>query len=88
MVIPLGLEPKTVCLEGRCSIQLSYGTIFCGCKETGIPGTIRAVERSKRSREQIGFDGGPAGVACHREFGGKACRKIRRTVEAIEVGHY
>jgi hypothetical protein len=27
MVIPLGLEPKTVCLEGRCSIQLSYGTI-------------------------------------------------------------
>jgi hypothetical protein len=28
MVIPLGLEPKTVCLEGRCSIQLSYGTNF------------------------------------------------------------
>ena len=27
-VIPLGLEPKTVCLEGRCSIQLSYGTIY------------------------------------------------------------
>ena len=27
MVIPLGLEPKTVCLEGRCSIQLSYGTM-------------------------------------------------------------
>ena len=26
IVIPLGLEPKTVCLEGRCSIQLSYGT--------------------------------------------------------------
>ena len=26
LVIPLGLEPKTVCLEGRCSIQLSYGT--------------------------------------------------------------
>ena len=25
-VIPLGLEPKTVCLEGRCSIRLSYGT--------------------------------------------------------------
>ena len=27
-VIPSGLEPETVCLEGRCSIQLSYGT-FC-----------------------------------------------------------
>ena len=25
-VIPLGLEPKTYCLEGSCSIQLSYGT--------------------------------------------------------------
>ena len=24
-VIPSGLEPETVCLEGRCSIQLSYG---------------------------------------------------------------
>ena len=25
MVRPEGLEPSTVCLEGRCSIQLSYG---------------------------------------------------------------
>ena len=32
MVIPLGLEPKTYCLEGSCSIQLSYGTIQIGCK--------------------------------------------------------
>ena len=31
-VIPLGLEPKTYCLEGSCSIQLSYGTIQIGCK--------------------------------------------------------
>ncbi len=27
MAIPAGLEPATLCLEGRCSIQLSYGTI-------------------------------------------------------------
>jgi hypothetical protein len=27
MAIPAGLEPATPCLEGRCSIQLSYGTL-------------------------------------------------------------
>jgi hypothetical protein len=27
MAIPAGLEPATLCLEGRCSIQLSYGTV-------------------------------------------------------------
>ena len=25
MVRPAGIEPTTTCLEGRCSIQLSYG---------------------------------------------------------------
>ena len=40
-VIPLGLEPKTYCLEGSCSIQLSYGTpyflsIESGCKITAF----------------------------------------------------
>ena len=28
-VIPIGFEPMTYCLEGSCSIQLSYGTVFC-----------------------------------------------------------
>jgi hypothetical protein len=27
-VIPEGFEPSTYCLEGSCSIQLSYGTIW------------------------------------------------------------
>ena len=27
MVMAAGFEPATVCLEGRCSIQLSYATI-------------------------------------------------------------
>ena len=26
-VMALGFEPRTACLEGRCSIQLSYATI-------------------------------------------------------------
>ena len=26
LAIPGGLEPPTYCLEGSCSIQLSYGT--------------------------------------------------------------
>ena len=31
-MIPLGFEPKAYCLEGSCSIQLSYGTIKSGAK--------------------------------------------------------
>ena len=34
MVIRLGFEPKTHSLEGCCSIQLSYQTIFLRCKIT------------------------------------------------------
>ena len=30
-VIATGFEPVTVCLEGRCSIQLSYATILYSC---------------------------------------------------------
>ncbi len=39
-VIPLGLEPKTYCLEGSCSIQLSYGTSLLKppCGEIGCKG--------------------------------------------------
>ena len=32
LVIPFGFEPKTYCLEGSCSIQLSYGTVMSNKK--------------------------------------------------------
>ncbi len=40
-VIPAGFEPATYCLEGSCSIQLSYET-GCFGGEGGIrtPGTV------------------------------------------------
>ena len=39
LVIPLRFERKTHALEGRCSIQLSYGTILnCGCKGSAFCG--------------------------------------------------
>ncbi len=30
MACPEGLEPPTYCLEGNCSIRLSYGQLWCG----------------------------------------------------------
>ena len=39
LVHPLGFEPRTYCLEGSCSIQLSYGCIlFCG--QVGLEPTV------------------------------------------------
>ena len=46
IAIPQGLEPRTVCLEGKCSIQLSYGTSWP---------SVDGVERHKdESRWPIG----------------------------------
>lgn len=43
LAIPAGFEPATLCLEGRCSIQLSYGTSPSGRpdgKATSRPASI------------------------------------------------
>lgn len=56
MAIPGGLEPPTYCLEGSCSIQLSYGTaqpLFWA----------RSGLRSRLGRVGYGQFGDPAGDA-------------------------
>ena len=40
-VIPLRFERRTHALEGRCSIQLSYGTILVICKAFSDSAAIR-----------------------------------------------
>ncbi len=36
LVIAIGFEPMTVCLEGRCSIQLSYATLMSGWQDSNL----------------------------------------------------
>ena len=53
MVHPLGFEPKTLALEGRCSIQLSYEctkNIIINTKSDTLNGTP---ERTRTSNPQI-----------------------------------
>src|SRR4051812_26235983 len=38
-VPPAGLEPATPCLEGRCSIQLSYGGVWRSCLRVAPTGS-------------------------------------------------
>ena len=44
LVLRAGLEPTTLCLEGRCSIQLSYQSTF---KRAVFPGGVWARAQSK-----------------------------------------
>ena len=47
-VMAAGFEPATVCLEGRCSIQLSYAT---KCYKVGVAGFEPATSCSQSRRD-------------------------------------
>ena len=50
-MIALGFEPRTACLEGRCSIQLSYATLQRTCLEVGVAGFEPATSASQTRRD-------------------------------------
>ena len=51
-VIPEGFEPSTYCLEGSCSIQLSYGTNFNNkLLKVGVAGFEPAASCSQSRRD-------------------------------------
>jgi hypothetical protein len=55
LVIPEGFEPSTYCLEGSCSIQLSYGTKISFLQKTyqkvGVAGFEPATSCSQSRRD-------------------------------------
>ena len=64
-VIRMRLERMTVCLEGRCSIQLSYrtylGLLFC--KGTLLIGIVQIFFDCKRYFYLLRQETGPVGTA-------------------------
>ena len=51
VVLRAGLEPTTLCLEGRCSIQLSYRSRSIIKKRSAIPQNIAAGLQTFDSKE-------------------------------------
>ena len=63
LAIPAGFEPATIGLEGRCSIQLSYGTVMPKRIRQAAPGRKEFLNASKEF-------GGHSGNSPHRKSAG------------------
>ena len=58
VVLRAGLEPTTLCLEGRCSIQLSYQSTFKQAvfpRAPGMPFEVAGIQVGARPIEVAGF---------------------------------
>ncbi len=84
MVRPAGLEPATLGLEGRCSIQMSYGRIACS-KKIGRGGEIRTPDilLPKQARYQTALR--PDMLACIIYL--KSCFASRFLLHFVAVKH-
>lgn len=52
---PAGLEPTTCGLEGRCSIQLSYGRTGCAAEDSRLVVRARLYRRNPSQSSPDGF---------------------------------
>ena len=81
LVIRSGLEPETYCLEGSCSIQLSYQTdliLVCGCKGRHFFGNTQILDRKSYICAVI-----EAVIAWREAFCGLEVANIKRVVAAL-----
>ena len=80
-MIRSGLEPETYCLEGSCSIQLSYQTdliLVCGCKGRNFWGNNKILNGKSYICAVI-----EAVIAWREAFCGLEVANIERVVAAL-----
>ena len=70
LVLRAGLEPTTLCLEGRCSIQLSYRSMIFQCSRR-LPHASRASERIVHIQNGLCFWEATPKKTCREPYGNR-----------------